>query len=323
MNMVKVGVPHWTSDALLARLPPEAKVEMLPATPDAPIDIDFWIAPVLAKDGQPVAPWLRGVKVVQSVQAGVDWLRPLVPQGATLCDAQGVHNIGTSEWAVTAILASLKFLPFYFDLQQKSKWVLRKETVVHYESIYKIQEHIYPIVLIEELAGKRVLIVGYGSIGKSIEDRLAPFGVEITRIARSARPGVEPITRFAELLPAADVIVLTVPSTPDTKHLINADVIARMKQGALLVNAARGSVVDTDALVQALNDGRIRAALDVTDPEPLPEDHPLWKAPNVFITPHVAASSPLFMARAFDLAAEQIQRFAKGEPLKNVVDGLY
>jgi phosphoglycerate dehydrogenase-like enzyme len=321
--MVKVGVPYWASDSLLARLPADAAVQVLPAQPSAPIEIDFWIAPVLARDAQPVAPHLRGVKVVQSVQAGVDWLHPLVPPGAILCDAQGVHNIATSEWAVTAILASLKFLPFYFGLQREGKWVAREVAEAHYESIYKTKEHIYPPVLIEELADKKVLIVGYGSIGKSIEDRLVPFGVEIVRIARSARPGVEPITRLAELLPTADVVVLILPSTPETKHLIDADAIARMKQGALLVNAARGSVVDTDALVRALNDGRIRAALDVTDPEPLPQGHPLWSAQNVFITPHVAGSSPRFMARAFDLAAEQVKRFAKGEPLKNVVDGLY
>lgn len=321
--MLRVGVPYWTSDALLAKLPAEAAVQVLPAKPSAPMEIDFWIAPVLAKDAQPVAPYLRGVKVVQSVQAGVDWLRPLVPPGAILCDAQGVHNIATSEWVVTAILASLKFLPFYFNLQQQSKWVAREVAEAHYESIYKTKEHIYPPVLVEELAGKNVLIIGYGSIGKSIEDRLVAFGVDITRIARSARPGVEPISRLAELLPAADVVVLILPSTPETRHLIDAGAIARMKQGALLVNAARGSVVDTEALLQALNEGRIRAALDVTDPEPLPADHPLWKARNVFITPHLAGSSPLFMARAFDLAAAQIKRFVKGEPLVNVVDGLY
>jgi phosphoglycerate dehydrogenase-like enzyme len=321
--MVRVGVPHWASNALLAKFPTDAAVQLLPANPSTPIEIDFWVAPVLARDAQPVAPFLRGVKVVQSVQAGVDWLRPLVPPGAVLCDAQGVHNTATAEWAVTAILASLKFLPFYFGLQRESKWVAREVAEAHYESIYKTKEHIYPPVLIEELAGKTVMIVGYGSIGKSIEDRLTAFGVDIIRIARSARPGVEPIGRFLELLPTADVVVLILPSTPETKHLVNADAIARMKQGALLVNAARGTVVETDALVQALNDGRIRAALDVTDPEPLPQDHPLWKAPNVFITPHVAGSSPLFMSRAFDLAAEQVKRFAKGEPLKNVVDGLY
>jgi phosphoglycerate dehydrogenase-like enzyme len=246
-----------------------------------------------------------------------------VPPGAILCDAQGVHNTATAEWAVTAILSTLKFLPFYFDLQRESTWVSREVAEANYQSIYKIDKHSYPPVLIEELAGKTVLIVGYGSIGKSIEERLLPFGVNIVRVARSAKPGVEPVERLSELLPAADVVVLIVPLTPETQHLMNAEAIARMKQGALLVNAARGPVVDTDALLKALTEKRIRAAVDVTDPEPLPDGHPLWKAPNLLITPHVAGSSPLFMARAFDFAGEQIKRFAKGEPLMNIVDGLY
>lgn len=321
--MVRVGVPHWADEPLLARLPAEVKVEVLPAKPSAPIDIDFWVAPLFAKDAEPVAPYLRGVKVVQSLQAGVDWLRRFVPQGAILCDAQGAHNVATSEWTVAAILAASKFFPFYFDLQRAGTWVSREAAEANYESIYKTGKHFYPSVMIEELAGKTVLIVGYGSIGKSIEERLLPFGVNIVRVARSGKPGVEPVERLSELLPSADVVVLIVPLTPETRHLMNADTIARMKQGALLVNAARGPVVDTEALLQALTEKRIRAALDVTDPEPLPDDHPLWKAPNLLITPHVAGSSPLFTARAFDLVGEQVKRFAKGEPLKNVVEGLY
>jgi phosphoglycerate dehydrogenase-like enzyme len=147
--------------------------------------------------------------------------------------------------------------------------------------------------------------------------------VEFIRVARSARPGVEAVDKLSDLLPAADIVVLILPLTAETQHLINAEAIARMKQGALLVNAARGPVVDTDALVKALTEKRIRAALDVTDPEPLPEGHPLWSAPNLLLTPHVGGSSPLYMSRAFDLVAEQVQRFAEGEPLKNVVEGDY
>ncbi|HTZ89505.1 MAG TPA: 2-hydroxyacid dehydrogenase [Alloacidobacterium sp.] len=307
----------------MAKLPARAEVQILPKTPEAPVEIDFWVAPLFPKDAQPVAPWLRGVKVVQSLQAGVDWLRPLVPPGAILCDAQGAHNIATSEWTVTAILASTKFLPFYFDLQRAGKWISRESAEENYRSIYKTESRSYPPALIEELAGKTVMIVGYGSIGRSIEERLVPFGVNFIRMARSAKPGVEPVSRLLELLPAADVIVLIVPLTPETHHLIDAGAIARMKQGALLVNAARGPVVDTDALVKALTEKRIRAALDVTDPEPLPEGHPLWTAPNLLLTPHVGGSSPLYMSRAFDLVAEQIKRFTNGEPLRNVVEGDY
>jgi phosphoglycerate dehydrogenase-like enzyme len=321
--MVKVGVPHWTDESLLAKLPAFVEVQVLPKAPSAPIEIDFWVAPLFPKDAQPVAPWLRGVKVVQSLQAGVDWLRPLVPHGAILCDAQGAHNVATSEWTVTAILAATKFLPFYFGLQRAGKWVSREAADENYRSIYKTDKRSYPPVLIEELAGKTIMIVGYGSIGRSIEERLTPFGVNFIRMARTAKPGVEPVDRLMELLPAADVVVLIEPLTPETHHLIDASAIARMKQGALLVNAARGPVVDTDALVAALTEKRIRAVLDVTDPEPLPAGHPLWTAPNLLLTPHVGGSSPLYMSRAFDVAAEQVKRFANGEPLMNVVEGDY
>ena len=321
--MVKVGVPHWTTKELLAKLPDEADIHILPEKPSAPIEIDFWIAPSSLRHAESVAPYLRGVKVVQSLLAGVDWLKTLAPAGALLCDAQGAHNVATSEWTVAAILAWTKFFPFYFDLQRQQKWITRDIADANYHAVYGGNVSPYPPVLIEELEGKTVLIVGYGSIGRSIEARLHPFGVNVLRIARTAKPGVEAVDKLAELLPQADIVVLIVPYTAETRGLMNAAMMAKMKQGALLVNAARGPVVETDALVKALGERRIRAALDVTDPEPLPSDHPLWKAPNLLLTPHIGGSSPLFMPRAFAVAAEQVRRFIKGEPLMNVVEGDY
>jgi phosphoglycerate dehydrogenase-like enzyme len=167
------------------------------------------------------------------------------------------------------------------------------------------------------------MIVGYGSIGKSIEERLLAFGAEIVRVARNAREGVEPIDHLLDLLPEVDIVVLIVPLTEETTGMIGAKELAKMKQGALLVNAARGPVVKTDALVEALRSGRIRAAVDVTDPEPLPKDHPLWSAPNLLITPHIAGSSPMSMDRAVSFAAEQVGRYMRGEELKNIVTGNY
>ena len=173
----------------------------------------------------------------------------------------------------------------------------------------------------EDLAGKTVLIVGYGSIGVAIEARLAAFGVKILRVARSARPEPEvfAVSELKRLLPEADVVVAIVPLTEETRGLIGAEEIGLMKRGALLVNAARGPVVATEALVEALDQHRIRAALDVTDPEPLPVGHPLWLAPNCLITPHVGGSTPEFIHRAFRFGAEQVRRFIAGEPLENVV----
>jgi phosphoglycerate dehydrogenase-like enzyme len=166
-----------------------------------------------------------------------------------------------------------------------------------------------------------VLIIGYGSIGAAIEARLAPFDVKIVRLARSARqnPQVFSVSDLRRLLPEADVVVAIVPLTAETRGLIGAAELSLMKPGALLVNAARGPVVAAEALLEALQQHRIRAVLDVTDPEPLPAENPLWTAPNCMITPHVGGSTPEFIHRAFRFGAEQVRRFIDGEELKNVV----
>jgi phosphoglycerate dehydrogenase-like enzyme len=164
-------------------------------------------------------------------------------------------------------------------------------------------------------------MMGYGEIGKEIERMLAPFNVELVRIARTVRtdPPVHAVSELDSLLPHAEIVILILPSTAESHHLIGSRQFALMRQGALLVNAARGPVVDTDALVAALNSGRIRAALDVTDPEPLPEGHPLWSCPNLLLTPHLAGSSPQFAPRALKTAADELRRYIAGEPLRNVV----
>jgi phosphoglycerate dehydrogenase-like enzyme len=321
--MVKVGVPSWIDPVRFEKFPGGIEIERIEAYPERTIEVEFWIAPAYPKEAAQVAPHLSGVRVAQSLLAGVDWLQPLIPPGVILCDAQGLHNIPTSEWVVSAILAALKYFPLYADLQRTGDWPRRREADEQYRALHGIAQKFYPPVLQEELYGKRVMIVGYGSIGRSIEERLAPFEVEIVRVARSARDGVEAIDRLLDLLPDADVVALIVPLTPETTGMIGEKELARMKRGALLVNAARGPVVKTDALLAALESGRIRAAIDVTDPEPLPEGHPLWTAPNLLITPHVAASSPMFLPRAIAFAAEQLARYVKGEPLRNIVRGHY
>jgi len=171
------------------------------------------------------------------------------------------------------------------------------------------------------LTGKRVLMVGYGAIGKEIERMLEPFRVELVRVARTARTGpeVHPVSNLDSLLSRAEILVLILPDTPESHGLIGAQQLALLPQGALLVNAARGPIVQTDALVEALQSGRIRAALDVTDPEPLPDGHPLWNCPNLLITPHVAGSTPQFAPRAVQTAASELRRYIAGEPLHNMV----
>jgi phosphoglycerate dehydrogenase-like enzyme len=181
-------------------------------------------------------------------------------------------------------------------LQKGAVWSRRKEAEQHYYALHPPVTRPYPNILCEELHSQRVLIVGYGAIGRAIEERLQPFGPIITRIARTARDGVHSIDHLPELLPSADIVVLIVPFTSETTGLIGA---------------------------KALHNGRISAAIDVTDPEPLPDGHPLWSAPNLLITPHIASSTPQFMVRAMQFAAAQIGRYLRGEPLENIVTGEY
>jgi phosphoglycerate dehydrogenase-like enzyme len=165
-----------------------------------------------------------------------------------------------------------------------------------------------------------VLILGHGSIGEAVEARLEPFEVrEIVRVARRARDGVHAVDDLEALLPRADIVVNVLPATPQTNGLFGERMIGAMREGALLVNGGRGTTVDTAALVRALEAGRVRAVLDVVDPEPLPEDHPLWRAPNVIITPHFAGDTPGAERAAWALCGEQLRRYAAGEPLRNIV----
>ena len=321
--MLRVGVPDTIDRALHVSLPRDVEVEILSEAMSGPVEVDFWIVPPYPKPAEAMWPKLRGVRVAQSTLAGVDWLLRLVPREVTVCDARGVHDISTAEWVVAATLAMVKYFPFYGEVQRAGEWKRRFEASGLYNRIHGRAGDFYPPVMLEDLHGKRVLIVGYGSIGSMIERMMEPFGVTVDRIARTARESVKTLASLPELLPQADVVVLIVPLTGETRGMIGVEQLARMKQGALLVNAARGPVVDRDALLAALQAGRIRAALDVTDPEPLPDGHPLWSAPNTLITPHVAGSSPGFMPRAMELAGEQVRRMQRGEALQNVVTGEY
>jgi phosphoglycerate dehydrogenase-like enzyme len=239
---------------------------------------------------------------VQALTAGIDRLLPYIRPGVTLCNARGVHDASTAEWVVATILAAVRDLPYFTLEQAVHRWSYR---------------------FTDSLAGKSVLIVGYGSIGAAVEERLAGFEVEVRRVARRAREGVAPVSDLPALLPAADVVVVLAPVTAETIGMVGAGFLGRMKDGALLVNAARGSLVVTDAVAAELRRGRLRAALDVTDPEPLSPGHPLWEAPGLLITPHVAASTPVSAARSLAFVRAQAGRFTSGQRLQNVIAGNY
>ncbi|WP_328874014.1 2-hydroxyacid dehydrogenase [Streptomyces sp. NBC_00287] len=300
-------------------IPPE-EIEGLPEGPDYrfwnggedypadPAACAFYVVPYMQAPelGQRPLPRMSSVQVVQTLSAGTDHVEPGLKHlrpGVKLCNARGVHEASTAELTLTLILASLRGIPDFVRAQDKGEW----------------RGGFRPA-----LADKTVLIVGYGSIGAAIEDRLAPFELaRVARVARSerttARGPVHPLTQLPALLPEADVVVLSTPLTETTRHLVDADFLARMKDGALLVNVARGGVVDTKALLAELESGRITAALDVTDPEPLPPGHPLWQAPGVLISPHVGGPTSAFLPRAKRLLVDQLSRFVNREPLRNVI----
>ena len=319
--MLRVGYPAVLAFELLRDFPAEVELIPLPDDLDHEIGIDVWIPDPYANRAMKVWPHLRGVRLILSLMAGTEWIPAVAGPHVTICNARGAHSISTAEWTVSAILATLKYFPLFHDVQRDGVWKRRFEASAHYASITGDARPIYPPVMLEELTGKSVLMVGYGEIGKEIERMISPFHVELVRVARTARtqPLVHAVSELDSLLPQAEIVILILPSTAESHHLIGSRQMALMPQGALLVNAARGPIVDTDAFVDALNAGHIRAALDVTDPEPLPEGHPLWNCPNLFLTPHVAGSSPQFAPRALRVAADKLRRYIHGEPLRNVV----
>ena len=271
--------------------------EELPPSAD---EVEFVVYPLGANNPEITRKitHLPRLQTIQILSAGADYILPFIPAGVTLCNARGAHTPATAEWTTGVIIASIRNFPRFAAGQQAGHWDPAVSDLV---------------------AGKRVLIVGYGSIGEAVERRLAGWEVDIVRVARHARDGVHPIGELPRLLPDADVVAILVPSTEETRRLVDAEFLKTMKDGALLVNAARGAIVDTDALLAELASGRLRAALDVTDPEPLPDGHPLWSAPGLLLTPHVGGAVRASRERAYRVVADQLARLASGRPLLNVI----
>ena len=282
-------------EAVRARAP--EGVEVLLADDSVDLEtIDFLVPGSVYPDLLERMPALTRVAVVQVLSAGTDWVEPHLPPQATLCSARGARDAPVAEWVVAALLGVTSRL---LECARLQTWT-RGNLV--------------------DLGGWTVLIVGMGSIGHRVAQYLAPFGTEVIGVASRAREDVHGIDELPTLLPGADAVVVLAPLSDATRGLIGAGELAAMRDGAVLVNAARGPVVDTDALVAEVMTGRLRAVLDVTDPEPLPDDHPLWGAPGVVsITPHIAGDSPAGNARATELAGEQLARWSAGEELHNIV----
>jgi len=295
MTVVWTQWPDLNLPAGVTHLPTDG---IAPAASDLS-EVEFYVPRYM---GGPAAiamiPDMKGLKVIQSPNAGVDDVLKIRPDGVTLCNAAGVHDASTAELAVALAIASRRgFADFAAD-QVEGRWThVRKPS----------------------LADSNVAIVGYGNIGKMIGKMLSNFEVTVTAFSRSGKYGALTFEHFDRLLPTFDVIILIVPLNDQTRHLMNAPRLAAMKDGAALINVARGAVVDTEALIVELNAGRITAGLDVTDPEPLPAGHPLWSAKNVIITPHVGGDSEAFTPRGRKLVEEQLARYASGQPLLHIV----
>ena len=263
-------------------------------------DVEFYCLPYMG-DGPSITKiaQLSRLRVLQSLSSGVDNVLGSVPDQVTFCNGVGLHHEeGTAELAVSLILGSLKQLPAFALQQSRRHW-----------------RHLRT----DSLDGKRVLLVGHGNIGQMIEQRIVPFGARITRVSRTSRNGVAPLSQLPQLAAEADILVVCIALTPDTTGLIGAEVLAALPAGALVVTVARGAIVDAAALAGHLADGRLRAALDVTDVEPLPAGRPEWAMPNVMITPHVGGDTLVFARRAPGFVADQAERYLTGQPLANIV----
>ena len=294
-----VSVPPGALREALGPLPDH--VELLEWDLDGPAPrphIDLVVRPNVR--GLAPLEWLSTVtsRLVQSPAIGYDGVARVLPPGHTLANATGVHEDSTAEQAMTLILAAPRDLPFYVRAADQGRWATRTSP---------------------GLSGRTVLLLGVGGVGQAVEARLRPFGPEIVRVAHTARDEVHGVSELTELLPTADVVVVAVRLDDSTVRLVDAGFLASMPDGALLVDVARGSVVDTDALVAETSTGRLRAALDVTDPEPLPTDHPLWHITGVLVTPHAAGATPDATPRMARLVRAQVDQMLAGEPPLNVV----
>ena len=281
----------WAFDPEALGPPPPGVEVVEEPVPEVEFVVPRW-------DSMPVLDELPGLRVVQVLSAGVDWITDLVPDGVTLCSARGTRDRAMAEWIAAAILAEVKHARPFAIAQGRREW--------------------RPMTL-HDAAGLRILVVGFGSIWRAVQEMLASFECEIVGVARHARDGVHGVDELPELLGEFDVVVNLLPLTEQTQGFFGARELGLMREDALYVNAGRGATTDTDALLAALQAQRIRAVLDVVDPEPLPSEHPLWTAPNVMISPHSAGDTPAADRAAWTLAAKQLRRYAAGEPLENVV----
>jgi phosphoglycerate dehydrogenase-like enzyme len=279
-------------------------VTVLPPAAGPPSDADLrritFFVPRYFGGRAAVEPAVRMPKltVLQLLTAGYDDAVEFLRSGVTLCNARGVHDESTAELAVALAIAGRRGFASFAEGQGRGEWRHAR----------------WPA-----LTDSRIAVVGHGSIGRTVVRMLSTFEVSVTAFSRSGTDGSTHASALTDVIGTFDIVIVVVPLTEETLGLFGRRLLARMKDGALLVNVSRGAVVDTAALLTELHSRRLHAALDVTQPEPLPPDHPLWRAPNCLITPHVGGDTTAFEPRARRLVHDQLQRVVAGEPLVNVV----
>lgn len=299
-----VLVPHADAAQLMGGAPDGVDLDFWPGTDDYPENFErteVFIPPWWAKS-RAVHEIRRmpKLKLIQTLGAGYDWIAPALPSGVKLANVPGVNARPVAEWVLAALLSLLREFPQFLRDQMNAKWDQRRTG---------------------ELGGSNVLVIGYGAVGKQVATLLRAFEAEVAVMASARRPGVFGPADLPTLIARADAIIVAVPLSPSTYRMIDHDFLRNMRDGSVLINVARGGVVDTDALVGELKTGRIRVALDVTDPEPLPTEHELWTLPGVLITPHVASVVPSFLPSSYSRVREQLVRIVNGDAPLNVVAG--
>lgn len=302
-NRLRVSLPSSDFIAAIGVDPSDVEVIEWDLSGPSPVDtIDIVVPPYMG--GRETLANLEGLRVrlVQSLTAGYDSVAEVLPPNMVFANAASVHETSTSEMTLALILASQRGIPDFVRAAEKGHWARAWH---------------------ESLADRNVLLIGYGGVGKAIEAKLLAFETTVVRVARTRRTddkgNIHAFTDLPTLLPDAEVVVVVVPLTEETKNLVNDAFLSAMRDGALLVNVARGPVADTDALLAHAQSGRLRLALDVTDPEPLPEGHPLFALENVLISPHVGGATSAALPRIARLLQTQIARMRDGEEPLNVV----
>lgn len=300
--MRHIVTPEWVAAGY--EFPADVKVtyadDLADITADALGTADFVVLPYSDSSisDEVAISRMKNVKVIQTLTAGFNHLETLIPAGVKLCNVSGVHDVATAEMAVLLTLSAMRDLPRIFYAQQSHKW----------DQFYG-----------ESLLNKKVLLVGYGDVGQAIHRRLGGFECQVTPVASKARAGVHGIDEIDLLLPNTDILILAVPLNSATLNLINEQRLKLLKNGSLVVNVARGSVIDQAALLHELNSGRLRAAVDVTTPEPLPAEHPMWTTPNLIIAPHIGADTDALEPRARVRIHRQWDLWLNGQPIECVV----